>query len=400
MATRFAFNRQELAGALGDLGVMLPLALALIQFNGLDATALFLAVGLFYVGAGLYYRIPTPIQPMKAIAAYAIAQSLSPLQISTAGFLSGLILIVLGLTRAVDLLARVVPKSVIRGVQLTTGVLLLTKGLHFVLGDSPFQQEAGRVEPALSLQALGPVPISIIIGAVAFVAALALLKNKLAPAGLVVVIGGTIVGLALGGWQSLADFRPGLHLPALMPYGMPDLSLTIIALTMLVAPQLPMTVGNAILAEADLTREYFDKEQAKRVTPRALSLSMGIGNVLGALIGGMPMCHGAGGLAAHYRFGARTGGMNLMLGGLFVVVALLLGDHATALLSIIPLSLLGALLVFAGAQLAIVIVDINDRTDLFVALLCFGVALATNLAIGFAVSLTLAYILRKLRVEV
>jgi SulP family sulfate permease len=107
------------------------------------------------------------------------------------------------------------------------------------------------------------------------------------------------------------------------------------------------------------------------------------------------MCHGAGGLAAHYRFGARTAGSNLIIGGIFVLLALAFGENTVAILKLLPFSLLGVLLVFAGLQLALMIQDLQDRKDLFVALLMLGIALATNLGVAFIAGVVAAYAFKR-----
>lgn len=106
------------------------------------------------------------------------------------------------------------------------------------------------------------------------------------------------------------------------------------------------------------------------------------------------MCHGAGGLAAHYRFGARTGGSNLMIGILFVVMAVFLGNGSLAVIYLLPLSVLGILLVFAGSQLALTILDIQNSKNLFVVILMLGITLATNLAAGFLTGIGVAWALK------
>jgi SulP family sulfate permease len=133
---------------------------------------------------------------------------------------------------------------------------------------------------------------------------------------------------------------------------------------------------------------------------RALALSMGLANVITPFLGGMPMCHGAGGLAAQYRFGARTAGANMMIGAIFLLIAILVGDKAVALFSLIPFAVLGALLVFAGAQLALMILDIRKRKDMFVVIAILGVALTTNLAIGFGVGIVLAYAFKYTKMKI
>jgi SulP family sulfate permease len=127
---------------------------------------------------------------------------------------------------------------------------------------------------------------------------------------------------------------------------------------------------------------------------------MGLVNLVSSLFGGMPLCHGAGGLAAHYRFGARTAGSNVIIGMLFVLLALLLGSHIVAIVYLLPMSVLGVLLVFAGGQLALTIIDLMNRKDLFVVLIMLGITLATNLAAGFAAGIILAYLLRSEKLSV
>ena len=166
-----------------------------------------------------------------------------------------------------------------------------------------------------------------------------------------------------------------------------------------VLPQLPMTIGNAIISNTDLTREYFP-EKAHRVTNRSVSISQGLANLASFFLGGMPMCHGAGGLAAHYRFGARTAGSNLYIGGIFLVLALIFGENIVSVLRLLPLSILGVLLTFAGLQLALMIQDLQDREDLFVALFMLGLALVFNLAVAFLVGIVAAYVVKSARISV
>ena len=391
-------DRHEIAGSLGDLGTLLPIGIGLVLINGLSATPLLLMVGLFYVCSGLYFRTTVPVQPMKVIGAYAIAGALPAAQITTSGLWIGAILLVLALTGAIGFVGRVVPKSTVRGVQLTTGVLLMSQGVHFIIGDTLLQQTRGAAEPNLVLSHLGPIPIGLVLGGLAVIGILLLLDNKRAPAALVVIGAGFLAGLGLHR-QDLLPLHVGLHAPEILPFGLPGGGDAMLALLALALPQLPMTVGNAIVAQADLTREYFGERAAKRASFRALAVSMGLANVASFFVGGMPMCHGAGGLAAHYRFGARTAGSNLFIGALFLLVAVLLGDEATRLLALLPFSVLGALLVFGGAQLALTILDIQARRDLFVALAMLAVSLASNLAIGFGVGFALAFLVERARVR-
>lgn len=397
--TGMRFDRLEVAGSLGDLGTLLPLSVAMIMVNGLNPTGLFLCVGLMYVLGGLYFRVPIAVQPMKVVAAYSIAIAATAAQISAAGLMIGIFLLIIGLSGIMGVAARFIPKPVVRGVQLSTGVLLMSKGVAFIAGTSQFQAESGLGEPYLSLQSLGALPIGLLLGVVCAAVTLLLLGNKRFPAAIAVVGAGLLTGLFLGTHEGFSILEFGPYLPEVLPFGLPsgqDLGFAVLAF---VLPQMPMTLGNAVIATRDLSGEYFG-EKSSRVTDKALCVSMGLANLAATLFGGMPLCHGAGGLAAHYRFGARTSGSNMIVGGLFLALALLFGPHALALVRLMPLSVLGVLLVFAGGQLAMTIIDLRERKELFVTLTMAGVALAANLAWAFAVGLALSLLLKSKRVVI
>jgi len=392
MSETFRFNRLELAGSLGDLGTLLPIAIAMVLVNGLDPLGLFLSIGLFFILSGIYFGVTVPVQPMKVIGAYAIATAMSADQILASSLLMGAFLLIVGVTGAIDLIRKATPHSVIRGVQLSTGALLISGGVKFIIGTSKFQEIHDAVEPYLAFQAIGPVPISLIIGGIAAVITLLLLDNKKFPAGLIVVLGGLAAGLVLGARVDLGGGM-GFHAPQMLPFGLPGKVDFTFALFALVLPQLPMTLGNAVLAYTDLSKEYFG-ERSQKVTNKKACISMALANFMSFLLGGMPMCHGAGGLAAHYRFGARTAGSNLMIGLIFAVLAVLLGENIISVLNLLPMAILGVLLVFAGSQLTLTIMDLSTRKDYFVATLILGITLAANLAAGFIAGMVVAQILK------
>ncbi|WP_320009365.1 putative sulfate/molybdate transporter [Maridesulfovibrio sp.] len=394
---RISLNRMEWAGSVGDLGAMLPLAFAMIIVNGLSATGLFLTVGVFYLLGGMYYRVPIAVQPMKVISAYAIAQSLSPAVISASGMIVAVFLFFLGASGLVNKASRLIPLPVIRGVQVSTGILLLLKGVYLAAGTSGLQETLGKVEPFLSYQALGPIPLSLVFGLIFGLVTLKLINSKRVPAGLVVVGFGAILGGFLGAWRGLADLSLGFHLPQLFPFGFPSGEEFSFALLALVLPQIPMTLGNAVIANRDLSYEYFGDE-GRRVTDRALCISMGLANGFAAMVGGMPVCHGAGGLAAHYRFGARTCGSNIIIGVLFVLLAIGFGPESVKVLQLIPMGVLGVLLVFAGLQLIMAARDITGRPAQAVIVLMLVVTLISNLAWAFGAGIVLSMVFIKFKV--
>jgi SulP family sulfate permease len=399
MNRHFQFNRMELAGSLGDFGTILPLALGMIIINGLDPLSLFFCVGIFYIYSGVYFRVTAPVEPMKVIGAYAVATGISASQLFASSALIGISLLLIGGTGAITLIGRYVPRPVIRGVQLTTGVLLVSQGVKLMLGASKFQTLKRAAEPFLAIQNLGPIPIGILIGVILAVLTLFLLDNKKIPAALAVALISMVTGLILGTNEGLDKLRIGLNLPSFLPNGVPSLTDFASAFVILVLPQLPMTLGNAVMANADLSREYFPKT-SDRVTYSGLCISMAAANFLSFFLGGMPMCHGAGGLASRYRFGARTAGSNILSGLIFLGIAVFLGQHSLSIFYLIPMSALGVLLIFAGSQLTLTLLDMKTRKELFVPMMILGITLASNLAVGFVTGIALAYALKSKRLTV
>lgn len=393
MNNPYKFNRNEFAGSLGDLGVVLPLSIAMVLVNGLNPLGLFFSVGLFYLLSGMYYRIPVPVEPMKVIGAYAIAAGLSASEIMASTLLMGIILLLIAITGAITLIGKYTPQAVIRGVQLSTGLLLMAEGVRFMIGTSTFQKLRQASEPYLIVQDIGFLPLGLVLGILAGLTTLLLLDNKKLPAALVVILSGMFIGLVLGTREGLDKLTIGFNIPEILPFGFPtgaDFSFAVLAL---VLPQLPMTIGNAVVANADLSKQYFG-QASKKVTYKACCMSMGLANCFSFLIGGMPLCHGAGGLAAHYRFGARTGGSNIIIGVIFIFLAIFLGSHILSVLYLIPMAVLGVLLIFAGSQLALTIMDLKKRKDFFVLFIIVGITLASNLAAGFIAGVAAAYLLK------
>ncbi|UZP68843.1 SulP family inorganic anion transporter [Desulfovibrio mangrovi] len=391
MAIRF--DRMELAGSLGDLGALLPLALGMIVINGLDPVGVFLCVGLFYLLGGAYYRAPIAVQPMKTVGAYAVATGVSATVIAASGIWLGALLLLATYGPVLNFLKRFIPVPVIRGVQVSTGSLLAMQGLKLILGESGLQKTVS--EPQLGLDTLLGVPWSIILGVIALAAILTLLDSKRYPAAIMVVGGGFITGLLIKG----AAFSIGFHGPNLLPFGLPSWADFAFALPMLVLPQFPMTIGNAVFANADLSHQLFPEEK-ERVTPKALCTTMGIACIASSLFGGMPMCHGSGGLAAHYRFGARTNGSNIIAGGLFITASVLLGPSLVDALHLLPLAVLGVLLLMAGLELCLTIRDLTERSGLFIVFFMLILSITVNLAVAFLVGILLCRFVEHRRIGI
>ncbi len=392
MSERFKFNRLEISGSLGDLGTLLPIAIGMILINGLNPLGLFFSIGLFYILSGLYFGVTVPVQPMKVIGAYAIATAMSSSQVYASGLLLGLILLFIGVTRLIDFIRKYTSLAVVRGVQVSIGTVLAISGFKFIIGTSNLQNLQTETDSLLTISNY-PDIIGIVIGIVFGILALLLLNNKKFPAGLVVVIGGIVLGIFMGRGSGMEIGIIGFHLPEFMPFEFPkgiDFNFALIAL---VLPQIPMTVGNAVFAYTDLSRQYFG-DRSSKVTNRSVCVSMALANFFSFLVGGMPLCHGSGGLAAHYRFGARTAGSNIFIGAVFVVLAIMFGEHILSIVKILPMAVLGVLLIFSGLQLAVMIKDLDNRKDLFIVMLMLVLTLTTNLAVAFIAGIIIAQLLK------
>ncbi len=384
----YRFDRVEFAGSLGDLGTLIPLSIALITVTHLNFTAVFLLAGLFYLATGLYYRLPIPVQPLKVVSAIAIAfpEKISLSVMSAAGLLFGALLIFLAFTGIIDKLAKFFTKPIVRGIQLGLGFILVMKGISFIREPELFLHESGEAHLVVG------VPVNLLIGIAAVILVLFLLSSRRFPAALVVVTAGIAVGIPFGSFQGMEwGFGP---MPVEFFY--PDSNDFFTALFLLVIPQIPLTIGNAVIGTTDTARNLFGTgKETTRVSNRNFSLSMGLANMVVGFVGAMPMCHGAGGLAAHYRFGARTGGSNIMIGLVFIMIALLFGRTGVPLLASIPNAILGVLLLFAGLELALLVRDVREREDLFIAFLIAGIGLATtNMSIAFASGIIVSQLLK------
>jgi SulP family sulfate permease len=390
MFKKFIFSRTELAGSLADLGTMLPIAGGMIVANGLEPAGIFFSVGAFYILSGLYFGVTMPVQPMKLIGAYAIAMGYDAGVVSASVLMMGIVLLFIGMAGIAKLIDKYVPKSVVRGVQVSAGVLLAVEGIKFILGTTKFQSLES--EPYLMLQHIGAIPIGIILGIISLILILLLLENKKMPAAIAVISAGMLAGIFFGtheGFDQISFFS----LPKILPFDIPSADMLLISLTSLVMPQLPLSLGNSVISAPDLAGRYFG-ENAKKVTPKAVSISMGLANIAAFFVGGMPLCHGSGGLAAHYRFGSRTAGTNLMIGSIFLLLAIFLGEHSTYIINLLPLSVLGILLTFAGIELTLMIKDLKERNDLFVVFTMTAVTLAANLAPALVIGFLLSFILK------
>ena len=321
---RFIFSLRELSGALGDLGTLLPLTLGTIAVVGLAPMPVLAGFAICYIATAAYYRLPIPVQPMKAVAAVLLITPVTPAALAASGMVIGAALLILGATGWISRLARLVPQSVLAGLQLGLGLALALVSLD-LMATAPF----------LAVATLGLL--------------LGLLLVPRSPAALIALAAAMVLAPMLG--------IPGIGLQAQAPTGLGLSSLPALAemeraVTAFVLPQLALTLTNAVVLTAILAHHYFG-ERAAHVTPARLSVTNGLANLLLTPFGALPMCHGAGGLAAHHRFGARSGTAPLVLGLGLLAIALLPGGLGLAALAAVPAAALGALLLVAAGELAL-----------------------------------------------
>ncbi len=359
----FEFNLRELAGSMGDFGTLFPLAIGYIAVNGLNPAGLFIVLGLTNIALGLIYRLPMPLQPKKVIAATAIAQAWSPSLIYASGLGLGVLWLVLVLTGLLRKLLDVTPVFVVRGIQLALGATLAWQALHW----------------------MSPAPF-LALAAVAIV--LLLRENRYAPASVVLMVLGVVIVAWRGDLPESWDLS--LTLP---PLTLPRLDDVWQAMMLAGFAQIPLSITNAIIAPAALIRDYFPD---KAVSERKLLLNMGVMNVVASFFGGMPMCHGAGGLAGQYYFGARTGGTPIIEGLIEVAIGLFLSQSIANVMAAFPMPLMAGMMLLVSIELAKPVLALR-RWKLGIALVTAILSVITNMAIGFSAGMVIAHLLHVVR---
>jgi len=377
----FTFSLAEFSGSLADLGVMLPLILALISLNGMDATAVFVGVGLAYILVALVYRLPIPVQPLKSVSALALALGLAPAVIITGAIWNAVAFLGMGLVGMDGWVQKAFAKPVVRGIQLGLAWLLYKSAWTLVI-KAPEAWQGGL---NFSGQTIAWLWI-LVIGAAVFLLAFLFWRRDFAALG-VITFGIGIATFHIG----LPSVSLHFTLPKFLPL-VPTWAQLWQGLILLALPQIPLSLGNSIYATADAARQYFG-EKAARVTERKLMLTMGATDAMTALIGGVPLCHGCGGLTSHYRLGARTGGAPLMLGTIFLMLGLFGGSASMQIFGLIPFPVLGVLLAYVGFQHMLLARDLQGWREWLTASLVLALSIWTgNLAIGFISAALLYYV--------
>ncbi len=361
----FEFGLMEFAGAFGDFGTLLPFTVAYITICNLDPAGIFLGIGLTNICLALIYKLPLPVQPKKAVGIIAIREKWNPNLVYGTGIALGLIWIVIGLSNVINKLVAKVPKCVLRGIQL---------GLGFTF----------------ALEGISMLKSNYLLGIIALILAILFMGSRKVPISLIIIGMGIIYSIYTGVFSisslKFAFSVPSFHTPSIydIVYGFVFAGIA----------QFFLTLTNAVIATIALIHDLFP-ESKNQVTPKSLVLNMGVMNSILPFIGGMPMCHGAGGLAAQYAFGARTGGAIIMEGILEILSALFFAGSIKEISNAFPLAVLGAMLIITGFQLGKVTTDVQKKTEIFIMILTAVLAVAFNIALAFFVVLAVHFSLSK-----
>ena len=365
----FEFSAREFAGSLGDFGTLLPFTVGYIVICGFNPTGLLLGIGLTNIFLAIIYRLPLPVQPQKTIGSVALAERWTRNTVLGAGFSVGLVWVLLSLSSRLSSLLNKVPKSVTRGIQLGLAFTLALAGAEMIHPDF-----------------LIAIPLIVVT--------FLLLRNKFLPASIFLIFSGFVYAVATGNLV-LSQINVGFSLPELTLFSLDDMFYGFIYAGF---AQLFLTLTNAVVATVALVHELFPDR--KDVTARNLIKNMGAMNITIPFIGGMPLCHGAGGLSAQYLFGARTGGAILMEGILEICLGLFFSESLVNIFTAFPLFIVGVMLLMTSFELGKISLKIQGKNEIYVTVVTALLATVFNMAIGFIGGLILYFALEKKMIQI
>lgn len=369
------FDRNELSGAFGDLGTSLPLLIGMVAAAHLDATSVLVMFGLMQVATGLAYRMPMPVQPLKAVAALVITQKVAAATLYGGGLAIGVVMLLLAATGLLGWLARVVPPVVVRGLQFGLGLQLSLLALREMI-------------PAGGAAGWG-------LAAASFAIILLLLGNRRFPPAPFVVALGVLWALLFTADAHAIASGVGFALPAPRAVTWADVTAGFLTLAL---PQVPLSLGNSVLATKQVAADLFPERAPLGV--RRIGLTYAAMNLVSPWLGGVPTCHGSGGMAGHWAMGGRTGGSVVLYGLFWLALGLLFGGAFAAVVGVFPKPVLGVLLVVEGLTLLLLARDLG-AADFALALL-IGLVAATvpnGYLVGMVLGVALAPLARSGRLR-
>lgn len=364
------FDRNELSGSFGDIGTSFPLIIGMIAACKLDACSVLVMFGLMQIFTGIVYGIPMSVQPLKAMAVIMISQKLGGDLLYGGGFAIGITMFLLTVSGMLTWITKIIPENVIRGVQFGLGLSLATLALKDYL---PSEGVNGYI-----------------LAFLAFTVTLLLLGNRKFPPALVVMTVTFIYAFFLKVDVSQIHQGIGLNLPHL---NIPSQSNIASGFILLAMPQLALSISNSVVATQQTAKDLFPDSN---LSIRKIGITYSIMNVINPFFSGMPTCHGSGGIAGHYTFGARTGGSIVIYGVLCITLGLSFSNVFTEIVKFFPLPVLGVILLFESLTLMSFIRSVtHTKHELYIALL---VALAClGLPNGYVIGLVLGTILMYLK---
>ena len=353
------FSLREFGGSLGDWGTLIPFIIGYVSIVGLNPAGIFFCLGITNIILGIKFNLPLPVQPQKTIGTIAISQAWSPNLVISTGFSTGIIWTILGLTKFLEKVVKKVPIVAVRGIQLGLGLILgwtaaQLIGTDFFLGI-----------------------ISVLIIAVLF-------KSKKVPASIILVFLGLIL-LFLNESINLSNIQ--FNLPK-FNFIIPQWDNMVIGMFVAGIGQLLLTLTNVMIATVSLIKDLFP-ENKDTISARELANNMGVMNLFSPFLGGIPLCHGSGGLAAQYAFGARTGGSMILEGILELFLGLFFSETLFLIFISFPKAILGSMLLYTAILLGkISFKDYNLKMIPIIVISGF-LCLFCNITIGFIVGLGL-----------
>lgn len=359
--TKLRFDKQEFSGAFGDIGTDLPLILAMILAADLYVAGALIMFGVMQIATGIIYRMPMPAQPLKAMATLVIAQQIGGNVLLGAGLAIGVVMLILSLTGLLNKIATWIPKAVVRGLQLGLGISLCSLAFkNYISADST----AGYI-----------------LAGVAFILVLFFLDNRKYPASLLVIGLGIVYAIVFKIDPGVVSHSLGFTLPAISVPSLDDITRGFVLLAL---PQIPLSLGNSIIATRQVAKDLFPDRP--EISIKKIGITYSIMNLINPFFGGIPTCHGSGGMVGHYTFGGRTGGSVVIYGSLYLLLGLFFAGGFHHLVQVFPLPILGVILFFEGISLSSLIRDMIDNRKNFVVALVVGV-IAFGLPYGFVISM-------------
>lgn len=367
---RIRFDRNEISGAFGDIGTDFALVVGMILASGLDVPSSLIMFGAMQVLTGLLYGLPMPAQPLKAMAIIVITQKLSGNILYGGGLAIGIVMLLLSLSGAIDWLARAVPKIVVWGIQLGLGLQLATLALiDYVRADGTN---------------------GYVLAGAGFVVTVVLHGNRRFPPAMFVILLGIAYAFVFKIHMSdlihgVGFAHPHVHLPMLSDIW--------VGFVLLAIPQIPLSLGNSILATRQVAEDLFPEQ--KSLTVRRIGLTYSLMNLINPFFQGIPTCHGSGGMVGHYTFGARTGGSVVLYGSIYLALGLFLSRGFHSAIALFPMPILGVILLFEALNLVLLVRDVVSSKFEFAVVVLTGL-MCVGLPYGYVVGLVVGTILARL----